>query len=124
MTQKKSLTRRKKIILSALIMGFLVLTFVSVFYYHQYQLILKNPRFALQQEADSLAELINKSVELPQDEEPYIVTISDQTIVEDNNFLEKAEKGDKLLIYAKAGLAVLYRPSINKVIIASLIDPI
>ena len=62
-------------------------------------------------------------MELPTDETPTIATIADKDKLKDQPFFSKAENGDKILAFNKAMLAILYRPSVNKIInVAPIID--
>jgi predicted ABC-class ATPase len=45
-----------------------------------------------------------------------VATISDATKLKDQSFFVNAKNGDELLAYTKAMEAILYRPSINKII--------
>ena len=42
--------------------------------------------------------------------------MTDPKILKDKSFFTLAEIGDKVLIYTKFGKAILYRPSINKIV--------
>lgn len=53
---------------------------------------------------------------LPIDEEPALATITDTTKLTSNPFLAKAQNGDRILLYAKNQKAIIYRPSINKIV--------
>ncbi|MCX7929089.1 MAG: hypothetical protein N2558_05435, partial [Patescibacteria group bacterium] len=64
----------------------------------------------------SITSQIRKYMELPNEEEPTLATITDINKLKDQDFFKKAKNGDKVLIYAKARKAILYRPSGNKVI--------
>jgi|SRR3989338_4062746 len=46
----------------------------------------------------------------------YLATVSDPEILRGQPFFAKAKKGDKVLIYPQSKKAVLYNPSIKKVI--------
>ena len=52
---------------------------------------------------------------LPTDEEPALATVTDKNKLS-TPFLTKAENGDKLLIYQKNRLAIIYRPRIDRVV--------
>lgn len=63
--------------------------------------------------------LLSRVAELylfPGGEEPTIATVSNPKLLKDQAFFENAQKGDNVLLFLKAGKAVLYRPSINKII--------
>jgi len=68
-----------------------------------------------QNEQESIIEEIGKSYLLP-DETPTVATVSDTSTLAGQDFFKNAKNGDKLLIYTNAKRAVLYRPSIGKII--------
>ena len=76
--------------------------------------------FKLQQKnLDHTPKIINqvgKLMLLPIDETPTVATIADKNKLADQPFFTQAENGDSILIYLKAQRAILYRPSINKII--------
>lgn len=91
----------------------------GVYFFTKYQGAqdaLKNPQKAAQEETKALVAKVSQLIELPQGEEPTVATIQDKNKLKDQPFFAKAENGDKVLIYTKAQKAILYRPSINKVI--------
>lgn len=64
---------------------------------------------------EKLVIAVGKKVLLPS-EIPTIATVSDKTKLMNQPFFEKAENGDKALIYKGEQIAILYRPSIDKII--------
>jgi len=91
----------------------------SYYFYNQYQkaqMLLKNPTEAAKEEVNALVARVGQLLELPQGEEPTVATVSDKEKLKDQAFFAKAENGDKVLIYTNAKKAILYRPSVNKVI--------
>lgn len=56
---------------------------------------------------------------LPTDEEPTLATVQDKSQLKDKFLIDKAKNGDQLLIYTNNGIAILYRPSINKIVAVS-----
>lgn len=67
-------------------------------------------------EATDLSEKVGKLMSLPTDEQPIVETITDIAPLKDKPFFINAEVGDKVLIYEKATIAILYRPSKNIII--------
>lgn len=63
-----------------------------------------------------LAAKIGEFIELPLDETPTLATVKDANKLKSQPFFKNAQDGDRVLIYAKAGKAVLYRPATKKVI--------
>ena len=52
---------------------------------------------------------------LPTNEQPALITVEDETKVT-SPFLKQAKNGDKLLVYAKAKIVIIYRPSIDRIV--------
>lgn len=77
---------------------------------------LANPKTSTQTEITIITDQIQGTVELPGGETPTIATVSDAEKLKGQNFFKNAENGDKVLIYAKAGKALLYRYTTKKVI--------
>ncbi len=67
-------------------------------------------------------EAVNKLMVLPTDEEPVVKTVKTLDGLNYQPFFMNAEVGDEFLLFEKAKRAVLYRPSLNKIIEASRID--
>lgn len=110
---------RKKLKLTLMIItGVIIAGAISAggYYFWQYQKIVKNPDIINKQETAWVLERVNKLIVLPQDETPTMATVLDKDKVKDQEFFKNAENGDKLIVYAKAKKAVLYRPNINKII--------
>lgn len=69
-----------------------------------------------QQEANQIHAALKKLVVVP-DEQPIIATIINaQTLVEQSNFYEHAQNGDKLVIFQNAARTYLYRPQENLIV--------
>jgi len=87
-------------------------------YYNKYQKV-KDPQVVAQGEAQDLAKKVDRLMSVPQNETPTIATVSDKEQLKGHALFANAENGDKVLIYATAKKAVLYRPSQDKVIEAA-----
>ncbi|OGC98042.1 hypothetical protein A2634_02650 [Candidatus Amesbacteria bacterium RIFCSPHIGHO2_01_FULL_48_32] len=65
---------------------------------------------------------ISKIIDLPTDEEPTIASVNDKSKLANQPFFARAENQDVILVYSNAKKAILYRPSLNKIIEVSLIN--
>jgi len=88
----------------------------AAYFYNQYKEIKNNPNKISIDEINSLTTVISKFMDLPTDETPTLATVTDKEKLKDQDFFKKSENGDKILIYANAKKAILYRPSTQKVI--------
>ena len=61
-------------------------------------------------------ERVGKLMVLPTDETPTMATVSDPAKLKDQAFFANAKAGDKVLIYSNARKAILYSPTLNKII--------
>lgn len=79
-----------------------------------------NPQAAVQQQTTDLINQVGKLMNLPKGETPTVaaVTNADQA-KKQSAFFNDAQNGDKVLLYVKAGEAILYRPSSNKIILVA-----
>ncbi len=85
------------------------------YFYAQYHQLAQTA-LTPEEEMRQIIGAIDKSIALPQSETPVLATVSDVSRLAGKKFFEKAENGDKVLIYTEAGMAYLYRPSIRKLI--------
>ena len=108
---------RKRIFFNIIIFVIVVtsLAFGGYFYY-QYRNLQNNSNINNQKETQDLLSKVAQLYLIPTGEDPTIATVSDPSVLKDQPFFSSSLKGDKVLIFNKAGKAVLYRPSINKII--------
>lgn len=81
-----------------------------------YQKATADPQKEAQQELQSTITAIGKLMVLPVGETPTMATVSDPEKLKDQPFFAHAQKGDKVLIYSTSQKAILYSPSLNKII--------
>lgn len=67
-------------------------------------------------EIENLTEEISRTFLLPEGEIPTLATVTDKEKLAGQPFFQKSENGDKVLIYSQSGRAVLYRPSLKKIV--------
>ncbi len=108
-----------------LILGILVLvSWLGMGYFFNSNRTLKADLSQLRADPSSIAreenqELVNKVgelVSLPEDEDPIIATVDDISKLEGQAFFEKAEEGDKVLIYSRARKVYLYDTDSHKIL--------
>ena len=77
--------------------------------------------FLLSTRADSqtkLADIVTRAgnhMVLPTNETPVLAEVADRSKLE-GTLKRKAETGDQILLYQKAGTAIIYRPSLDKIV--------
>ena len=112
-----SIFHNKKKILIALVVIFTLLGYILAYHYYTLsQSLKKTPDQVAEEQAVKLTAEISKLMQLPTDETPSVVTITDTTKVSSQPFFKNAQNGDALLVYSKNMEAIIYRPSTNKII--------
>jgi hypothetical protein len=108
-----------KFLLPAAIVAVVAIAAVPGYYYYaQYrttQEMLRNPAQAAQRELDEVMGKVKTHIAVP-DERPTLATVSDVGKLQSQPFFANAANGDKVLIFANAKKAVLYRPEADLVI--------
>lgn len=126
MEKLSKLITSKYFLRSLTIIVVIVTGVTSLYFYSQYQnskQLLNNSNQTVNQQTEELKKKVGNLIELPVGEEPTIATVSDVTKLKGQAFFANAKNGDKVLIYQKAKEAILYRPSINKLILAAAYNP-
>lgn len=97
------------------VMGFLLFLALGAagYFYYQYT---STTQVAEAREIRALAKKIGAVIALPQEETPTLATVTNKDKLDNQPFFQKAQNGDKILIYSTAGQVVLYRPATGKVI--------
>lgn len=79
-----------------------------------------NPQIAVQKQTDDLLKKVGALMDLPDGETPTVANVSDAAAAKkESAFFNNAQNGDRVLMYVKAGQAILYRPSTNKIILVA-----
>lgn len=79
-----------------------------------------NPQVAIQKQTETLIAKVGQLYNLPSGETPTIANVTDAAAAKQQSaFFANAQNGDKVLMYVKAGEAILYRPSTNKIVLVA-----
>ncbi|MFZ1458608.1 MAG: hypothetical protein WAT17_01895 [Candidatus Saccharimonadales bacterium] len=70
-------------------------------------------------ELEEAKQQIGRHMVLPTGEEPTLAIVEDTASLSDAYLKQYAENGDRVLLYAKAGRAIIYRPSIDKIVMVA-----
>lgn len=82
----------------------------------------ENPNLIADQELEQVVGQVGALIDLPTDEKPTLMTVTDADKIRSQTFFARSENGDKLLIYPTARKAILFRPSTNRIIDVATID--
>jgi hypothetical protein len=85
----------------------------AIYFYYQYR---NTVSVRDTKEIADLTQEISRSFLLPENETPTLATVTDKEKLAGQPFFQKSENGDKVLIYSQSGRAILYRPSVKKII--------
>lgn len=107
----KSLFSTRNIIIALIVL--LVLTGGGLAYY---MLGGPNSQAVAQDELKDVVAKVGKLMVLPEGETPTLATVADPEKLKDQKFFVNAKTGDKVLIYANSQKAILYSPSLNKIV--------
>jgi len=113
--------KHPKIRLIGIILAILFILAISgtaVYFYLRYQetVQLLTTKTAPADESKKIIEKVGQLILLPSDEQPTIATVTDPQKLKDQPFFTNAQNGDKVIIFANAKKAILFRPSVNKII--------
>lgn len=100
-------------------LGWLIMSYIQT--RSELEKLSTNPQAASEDEATALVNKISAYLTLP-DEKPTLATVNDVSKLSGQEFFANAQNGDKVLIFASADRALLYRPSTEKVIEYSKVD--
>lgn len=107
---------KERIAVSVLLLLALGFGGTTLYFYREYQFVKSNPDMLPKKELDAITASIKRFMDLPSDEEPTLATVTDKEALKEQDFFKRAENGDKVLLYPKAGKAILYRPSTGRVV--------
>lgn len=63
-----------------------------------------------------LLDKVGKLVLLPTDETPTVALVKDISKLQNQPFFSRAQDGDYVIVYTQSKVAILYRPSVNRII--------
>lgn len=104
------------ILIIAIVIACVGLGIGGYFYYEYQQSTPQGITQRNQQEAKDLVNEVGKFMLLPSNEIPTVATVTDIAKLSSQSFFHFAKNGDKVLIFTKAQMAILYDPNLHKII--------
>jgi hypothetical protein len=84
----------------------------------------RKPVLSAEERLQQLVAEIGQVAVLPKDEAPTVATVVDPSKLRDQAFFANVEAGDQVLIYPHSKRAVLWRPSLHKIVEISTVNNI
>jgi hypothetical protein len=109
--QAKNRGKRRGLMMWVYIVGTVVLVTLLVLGSREIYLHFKHT-----DDSNTVIQDVGKLIELPQNEEPTIATVTDPEALKTEAFFKDAKVGDKLLVYSKSKKAILYRPDTHTIV--------
>lgn len=103
-------------ILAAVLLGGGYLGYQKIDSLEQEKQQLSDPQEAARLETQRIKEQVAQLIDVPSDEDPTIASVVDASKLSGQAFFANAQNGDKVIMYAQAKKAILYRPSTDKII--------
>ncbi len=108
---RKLFTKRNSIIVL-----FVVLAIGFGYYFIQYKKLTKDPNAEAKAKTEAAVKAIGALAIIPNDPNTVLANVTDVTKLKGQSFFNDAQNGDEILIFPAAMRAVLYRPSVNKIV--------
>lgn len=115
-TREAPAPKQNRALSAIIVLAVLLLVAVGIAGYFYYQYKYATPIQSQADDVASLTKILGEMMELPTGETPTLATVKDREKLADQPFFQKAENGDKVLIYTDSGRAILYRPSTGKIV--------
>lgn len=116
--KSKNIFTAKRILITLNVLVLLGLAGFGGYFFKKYQDAKNaNPEQLQQAQIDKTISEVGKLYDLPANEKPDVATVKDkEALKKQYPFFDQAENDDVVLIYKEAKLAILYRPSTNKLV--------
>jgi hypothetical protein len=83
---------------------------------------MRKPALSAEASVRKLVEEVSEAIIIPQDELPTVAKVADASQLANQPFFMNARTGDDILIFEKAEKAILWRPSVRRVVeVSSLV---
>jgi cell division protein FtsL len=105
----KRITRNLKLIIIVLLVVFLVAVVATWW-------VTTGHKTKEQRDLNTVKSQVSKHMLLPKDEEPTLAEVTDKNQIKDKFLAKNASNGDQVLIYTTNQIAIIYRPSADRIV--------
>jgi hypothetical protein len=111
----------QKFTMFALTFALIIAAGTSIYYYNAYHAAGSGGTAQANNAANQASVIatvakVGQLMVLPSNESPTVATVVDPSLLSSQPFFANAKKGDVVLIYTSAKMAVLYDPTMNKIV--------
>ena len=92
------------------------------FFFYQYRISQQQLSQATVDNTEFILKKVARLTLIPKDEKPSIASVSSKDQLPDQAFFRNAEIGDKLIVFTKSKKAILYRPSLDRIVEVTSVD--
>lgn len=103
-------------IIASAVAAFVALSISGAYWYGRES---NSPEARTERSVQETVDAVAKHMVLPEGEMPTVATVSDPAQLAAQPFFRNAKTGQKVLIYTKAGKAILYDPEIDRIVEAA-----
>lgn len=114
--KKRGIFSNRPLVVGATVVLILIVGLGAVYVFTYFQKDAVQSSVSTDKQVAEILEKLGKLVVLPTNETPTIATVTDVDKLSGQPFFRNAQNGDKVVIIGSTKEAILYRPSINKII--------
>lgn len=104
------------VFVSSLALASIFLGYFSHDYYNKHKEVRKNQIFSVRDEKQLMVDNVSRSMELPGEESPIVMSVVDAEKIREQSFFPEAKEDDQMIIYVEAKKAIIYRLSSEKIV--------
>ncbi len=114
--KKKKILRKIFTRKSILYLLLLILAIGFLYYYSQYRKLSSTPDAIAKDKTVEIIKKISQLAIVPDDPNAVLASVTDVSKLKNEKFFANAQNGDYIVLFPSAMKAILYRPSINKIV--------
>ena len=115
-TNRKKVNTKQVLMVRVLIALLVIAIALAAFLYQRYGSLQTEPNIRAKKETQATLKALSRLMIIPDQTGVVVATVSDKNKLVGQDFFRLAENGDKVIVFPQAQLAVLYRPTVDKIV--------